>query len=202
MKTQPQKNIDPQDARTRLLQAAISLFGEKGYASTSVREIVVKAGVTKPVLYYYFESKEGLFLAILDWAKELQDRILSEVLEKEGNFLERILRFFQITFQGVIEHEELIKMIHGLVWGPPQGIRVYDFVQFHERMIETIETIYLDGVAKGEVDEADSKEVASLVFAIFDFCLNHYLISHDTLDLKRPECLLKLAFHGLKSGRT
>ena len=62
-------NHEP-DARKSLFLAGINLFAEKGYASTSVREIVSSAGVTKPVLYYYFHSKEGMFQAILDWAAE------------------------------------------------------------------------------------------------------------------------------------
>ena len=49
------------NARARLLETATELFAEKGYAGASVREIVEKAGVSKPVLYYYFKSKEGLF---------------------------------------------------------------------------------------------------------------------------------------------
>ncbi|MBW2208934.1 MAG: helix-turn-helix transcriptional regulator, partial [Deltaproteobacteria bacterium] len=52
---------EEQDARAVLLEAATALFAQKGYAGTSVREIVERAGVTKPVLYYYFENKEGLF---------------------------------------------------------------------------------------------------------------------------------------------
>ena len=45
------------EARERLLSGATELFASKGYAATTVREIVERAGVTKPVLYYYFRSK-------------------------------------------------------------------------------------------------------------------------------------------------
>ncbi len=62
------------NARQRLLETATELFAEKGYAGTSVREIVDRAGVSKPVLYYYFKSKEGLFYAILEWAADVQAR--------------------------------------------------------------------------------------------------------------------------------
>ena len=44
------------NSRERLLETATELFAEKGYAGASVREIVEKAGVSKPVLYYYFKS--------------------------------------------------------------------------------------------------------------------------------------------------
>jgi AcrR family transcriptional regulator len=48
-----------------ILQAAVGLFARKGFEATSTREIVEAAGVTKPMLYYYFKSKEGLCEAVL-----------------------------------------------------------------------------------------------------------------------------------------
>ena len=51
--------------RERLLEAALSLFYEKGYDAVGVQEIVEAAGVTKPTLYYYFGSKKGLLEAVL-----------------------------------------------------------------------------------------------------------------------------------------
>ena len=51
--------------RERLLTGATELFTRKGYAATTVREIVAAAGVTKPVLYYYFRNKEGIYLELI-----------------------------------------------------------------------------------------------------------------------------------------
>src|SRR5579863_8071900 len=48
-----------------ILQAAVRLFARKGAEATSTREIVEAAGVTKPMLYYYFKNKEGLCEAVL-----------------------------------------------------------------------------------------------------------------------------------------
>ena len=79
------------NARERLLETATELFAEKGYAGASVREIVEKAGVSKPVLYYYFKSKEGLFYAILEWAADVQQKILNEIFETRGTVLERFI---------------------------------------------------------------------------------------------------------------
>ena len=47
------------DPRLRLLDAGLKLFANRGYAGTSVQDITEEARVTKPTLYYYFESKEG-----------------------------------------------------------------------------------------------------------------------------------------------
>lgn len=52
--------------RDRLLHAASTLFAERGFAETSIREIVEAAGVTKGGLYHYFDSKDALLSAIHD----------------------------------------------------------------------------------------------------------------------------------------
>jgi len=52
--------------RDVILQAARGLFTSKGFANTAVREICREAGVTAPVLYYHFGSKEGLFEAVVE----------------------------------------------------------------------------------------------------------------------------------------
>ena len=45
-------------------QAALELFGERGYDATSIAEIGARAGITKSVLYHYFSSKADLYAAV------------------------------------------------------------------------------------------------------------------------------------------
>lgn len=54
------------DNRELLLDAALDLFYAKGYDAVGVQEIVDRAGVTKPTLYYYFGSKIGLLQNLLE----------------------------------------------------------------------------------------------------------------------------------------
>ncbi|KPM57654.1 TetR family transcriptional regulator [Frankia sp. R43] len=53
------------DTRTRILEAAVQLFVERGYAGTSVRDIAERLGVTKAALYYHFSSKEMILEALI-----------------------------------------------------------------------------------------------------------------------------------------
>ena len=48
----------------RVLEAASRLFGERGFANVSVRDICREAGTTPPVIYYYYGNKKGLFDAV------------------------------------------------------------------------------------------------------------------------------------------
>ena len=188
------------NARERLLETAIGMFAEKGYTGTSVREIVEHAGVSKPVLYYYFQSKEGLFLAILDMAENLQKQLLSEVLESEGNVLDRLLILYRRVYAGIDEHRSLYKMIHSLISGPPQGAPDYDFTRYHRHMISAICEIYNAGLAGGEVKKIAAEEVAYLVLSLIDFCLHMDQIQPQSSDPQRLERLLRMAFQGINKG--
>jgi TetR/AcrR family transcriptional regulator, cholesterol catabolism regulator len=53
------------DNRSRILSAAAALFGERGYASTSLRMIANAVGMTPPALYWYFESKQAILHGLL-----------------------------------------------------------------------------------------------------------------------------------------
>jgi TetR/AcrR family transcriptional regulator len=64
--TAPAKRTRRKEARPgELLQAALDLFVEKGYAGTSVEEVARRAGVSKGTLFLYFSSKEELFKAVV-----------------------------------------------------------------------------------------------------------------------------------------
>lgn len=53
------------DNRSRILSAAAALFGERGYASTSMRAIANAVGMTPPALYWYFPSKQAILRGLL-----------------------------------------------------------------------------------------------------------------------------------------
>ena len=188
------------NARERLLDTAIDMFAKKGYAGTSVREIVSRAGVSKPVLYYYFQSKEGLFLAILDMAENLQKQLLSEILKSTGSVLDRLLMLYQSIYAGIDKHRRLYKLIHGLIFGSPQGAPEYDFSRYHRHMINAICEIYNAGIAEGQVKNIVAEEVAYLVLSLIDFCLHMDQIQPQSLDPQRPERLLRIAFQGINKG--
>src|SRR5512135_2137577 len=84
--------------RQRLLEGATELFTRKGYASTTVREIVAAAGVSKPVLYYYFRNKEGIYLELMREAFGRVDDLLAASQDKKGSATERLLRLCDQTY--------------------------------------------------------------------------------------------------------
>src|SRR5512143_3765904 len=65
-----------EETRGRIMQAAIQLFSSRGFNSASVDDICAEAGVSKGAFYHHFESKQALFLALLDgWLKAIDNAI-------------------------------------------------------------------------------------------------------------------------------
>src|SRR3981081_957713 len=76
-----------EETRARIIAAAMELFGERGYEGASTRDIAASAGVNAPALQYYFDNKEGVYLA---WAEQIVARVW-EHLSEEVNSAERAL---------------------------------------------------------------------------------------------------------------
>jgi TetR/AcrR family transcriptional regulator, transcriptional repressor for nem operon len=82
------------ESKERILAAAKELFLARGYAATTVDAICEKAGLTKGSFYHFFESKEELGLAVLDWSLERSGRILADGPHRQmADPVERALAF-------------------------------------------------------------------------------------------------------------
>jgi AcrR family transcriptional regulator len=79
-------HLGPERRRPQVLDAALELFLERGYEGTSMEAIAAAAGITKPVVYACFPSKDQLFRALL--ARE-EERILGEI---QSSFADTDLR--------------------------------------------------------------------------------------------------------------
>lgn len=183
--------------RARVLASAVTLFAEKGYAGTSVAEIVALAGVTKPVLYYHFQNKEGLFRFIMNEALDIQEEMLTGLLHSKGPLIERLAGLFEAVYSRALEKPHLFRMLHNLAFAPLEGGPRLPLETLHTRMVAALEALLVEGMEKGEVVPTDPKEGAYLVLGILGFCLDFDRFYPSMADAGRPARLLQLAFRGL-----
>ncbi len=55
-----------EETRQRIIDTAVAIFGQKGFADTSTRDIAAAAGINTPAIQYYFDSKQGLYTACIE----------------------------------------------------------------------------------------------------------------------------------------
>ncbi len=186
--------------RQRLVVRATELFARKGYASTTVREIVQAAGVTKPALYYYFRNKEGIYLELMRGAWEKFDTLLDSARKENGQVRERLLRLLDHIYQLFLDHIEVARVAYSIYYGPPQGAPFIDFDAFHLKFHEVLKGLVMEGIQKGEFQKADAMDMTWAVIGAVHVAIEVQLWHPDMgMDRKGLSRVLKLVFEGINS---
>ncbi|MDZ7732286.1 MAG: TetR/AcrR family transcriptional regulator [Acidimicrobiia bacterium] len=89
--------------RAQLLDVALELFASKGYHQASMHEIAEAAGVTKPVLYQHFASKEELYLELLRDVSTRLNQAVSEATASAAGPREQVENGFRAFFRFVAD---------------------------------------------------------------------------------------------------
>jgi AcrR family transcriptional regulator len=103
-------------ARERLLDAAAAVFAERGYRAASVDEIAARAGVTKGAVYWNFEGKEDLFLALIDERVDRRAHELIGVTEHAPREIETAPLVSRGISSLIDEQQALVRLV-GEYWG-------------------------------------------------------------------------------------
>ena len=109
--SEPRRRLRGAVRRERILDAATRVFAEKGYDGTSLGDIAQLAGITRPVVYDHFASKEELHLQLLERER---DRILEHVtvqLVAEDTPEQRVFRALDAYFFYVETHPYAWRML-------------------------------------------------------------------------------------------
>lgn len=189
--------------RERLLTGAVRLFARKGYASTTVREIVAEAGVTKPVLYYYFQNKEGLYSEIMQTASVRYSRLLIESRRSDGTAVNRLLHLADQVLALFTEKIEVARLVYSIYYGPPQGAPVFDFDVYHLKFHGLVTELVQIGFKNREFRRGRVEDITWMVLGAVNVALETQL-SHPELGFGREGLVrvLKLFFDGLKRDET
>jgi AcrR family transcriptional regulator len=102
----------------RILETALDLFATRGYEGTSVREICEAACITKPTLYYFYGSKEGVFRALVHGALEEVRQDLAAALNRPEPLIERLRMMTRNFFAGASRRRKLWRFIASSMWMP------------------------------------------------------------------------------------
>ncbi|HEX9078775.1 MAG TPA: TetR/AcrR family transcriptional regulator [Desulfuromonadaceae bacterium] len=200
--TEAVDTIRPQEqgaiARERLLTAALGLFTVRGYAATTVREIVAAAGVSKPALYYYFSNKEGIYLALMHNTYDIFKGLTSQLTTFRGSARERIIHFCTGIFDGFLIHMDVVRIIYSIYFGPPQGAPPFPYERFFDEMLEIIRGMVHDGTDSGELRKVDGSDTAWVIMSGLNSVMEEQLCRADPrIDRDGLVRMINLIFNGI-----
>jgi ABC-2 type transport system ATP-binding protein len=102
---------DESDTRQRILQAAASIFGEKGYAGATTRAIAARAGVNEVTLFRHFGRKEHLLSAVIDQHSRLPELIAHLETRLTGDYHQDLVQIADLFFQVLTERREVVRLM-------------------------------------------------------------------------------------------
>ena len=146
--------------RERLLRAATRLFAAKGYAATTVRDILREAGVTAPVLYYHFGNKEGVFLALAREGVGRVEAALQQALEREGAAAERVRNFCHAMAAVRRQYVDVAWVVDAILSGPPEAAPHFDFRELAVHTVRQLADLIHAGIESGEFRDVDPLQAA------------------------------------------
>lgn len=182
----------------RLLLAATEIFTSRGYAATSVREIVERAGVTKPVLYYHFTNKEGIYLALVEQLLTEFETRLAEGWEHGGSARERVTAICVELYELVLARLDVVRFFYAVYYGAPQSAPYFEFQVFPNRFRSAIEAALGDGLDDGDLRDRPIGDMTTAVEAMLNIATEIALTEphrkFSSVDLAR---LISLLFDGI-----
>jgi TetR/AcrR family transcriptional regulator len=190
------------EVRERLLSGATGLFAAKGYAATTVREIVERAGVTKPVLYYYFRSKEGIYLDLMREPFGKFAALVEEAVLDAGSAKDRLFRLCLHAYDIFVENIDAARVMYSIYYGPPQGAPFVDFDAYHHRFQEAVLQVLREGIRDGEFRRVDLHDAMWAVIGALNVAMEVELC-HPKQSLGRDGVLrvLELVLEGIVMNR-
>ncbi|MDF9795071.1 AcrR family transcriptional regulator [Catalinimonas alkaloidigena] len=130
------------DKRTEIISQAVSLFAAYGYEGVSVQQIVKAAEVTKPTLYYYFDSKRGLLKAVLQQYFDVLYTSTQATGVYEGDLTITLRKIATAYIDFASEHTLFYRMQLSLLFSPPQSEAYATILPLKERQYELLENMF------------------------------------------------------------
>ena len=93
--------------RQNILKAALDLFSEKGYATTTLAEIAQSAQVTRGAIYWHFKDKADLFNSLASEVSLRRDAVIQQAIADGGTFTQIFQRILTQLLRDVEEHPEV-----------------------------------------------------------------------------------------------
>ena len=141
-------------APERILEAATELFGARGFARTTIREIAERARANSALIYYYFGSKNGLLEALMTGMQSAVHANLERSLESAGTPREKMERFIRLQVDLLRRRSPLLRILLREVLNQSETAKTA-VRHAMQPNLEIVSGLIRDGIEAGEFRDVD-----------------------------------------------
>lgn len=145
-----------------ILKHAMRSFGKRGYAATTLRGIAAEAGVTAPLVAYYFKSKEALFHRVAEIVMASLESEVSAAAAARG-FLDAIRALARAHVELAERSPAAVEFMFSLLYGPQEGQPAPDVESMYRKTRATMAEVFERGIRSGEFRPRAGMTVGFLV---------------------------------------
>jgi AcrR family transcriptional regulator len=153
--------------RKSIMEAATSLFARDGYESTGVAEICARAGVSKGAFYYHFDSKENVFLTLIDTWLNTLETALNEISYQAKSVPDGLLEMAGMM-QPVFENNQYFMGLFLELWthaNRNDKVRQATVAPYR-RFEETFTRLIQRGIDEGAIDDVEPEIAGQLLLSL------------------------------------
>lgn len=160
-KRQPRKS----SRKGEIIQAAAKLFSNKSYHDVTMDQIAQEVGVAKGTIYLYFDSKEKLYLEILEDTYEEIESILEKEIAKGDPAPQKLKKILGLIFRFYIQNMDVLRILSR---DETHLIREhYEFTEhWRLRRIKLYQKILEKGISEGSFRPANTELTALIIFGL------------------------------------
>jgi TetR/AcrR family transcriptional regulator len=185
--------------RTAIVRAAMEVFAQKGFAGASTREICAAAGLTKPVLYYHFRSKEHLYRELMIDSFGHYQKMLLRASQSRGTLRERLVRLVETDFRATKEDAMRAKFLMRMVFSPGEQHPLFDYVKAMEEQRDIIAGLLQGGIDDGSLSGAAVDLADALMGMLLIAELEHLVTGRPILTRRRAKQCVDLLLEGCRA---
>ena len=164
----------------KIMDAALNLISKQGYESTSISQIAQEAGVSKGLVYNYFESKEELLQRMIEGLVAEGDKVMSTVHDEDP--VQTLENLFVWFFKEIRMRPDFYRMMTELTF----RIDIFDFVHEIVESKAQAYTSYLAALLK-QAGINNPEGEAKVIGALFDGIAIQYLVIREQYPLEELE---------------
>jgi AcrR family transcriptional regulator len=142
-------------SRERIMEEAARLFVNHGYNGISMRELAEATGISKAGLYYHFQDKEELFIAILNENLDQIGAIIHRCREAGGAARQQISAIMREIFASAPEQRSIIRLANQEMSNLGQEARASFAGIYQEKFIGQLAAIFQEGMDQHELRQMD-----------------------------------------------
>jgi AcrR family transcriptional regulator len=190
--------VDAEERRNEIVRAAMRCFARSGYHRTSMDDIVAESGLSKGTLYWYFENKQALFIAMLESFFAGIAGPMEGIVSGGGTASQRLRALAGLFWQMVLDEERLGDLMMEF-WAESARDESMNaiFRQLFEPYISLLVSLIEGGIASGEFQPVPARAAASAFAAMMDGLWFQAMIGLPVRDYVDGDTLADLVLAGL-----